>query len=364
MAGIKINLKGASLIREKNRYIWEAKGKDSSGVNFSWQSPLSMIIDTSATSPQSPYDPLTISINLSPRPFPGGNFTYRVDWGDGSVSQGSATDFVNLTKTYGSVSTFPVKVTADKPFRVNTFMPQCVEILSMYNNRGDRIYSGTLPNLIKVPTFLPKNITDLTEAFYFAPSFNQDISNWDTSSVENMSGMFQSASSFNQDIGVWDTSSVENMSSMFRGANAFNQDISGWNTSRVTTMSNMFESANAFNQDISDWDTSKVTNMSSMFFSADAFNQDLGSLPINSVNNMSSMLSGTNLSTENYSRTLIGWANQHFADNAQDNVTLGATTKTYNNTAYTTGNQFNDAVAARAYLVGTAGWTITDGGQV
>jgi surface protein len=154
------------------------------------------------------------------------------------------------------------------------------------------------------------------------------------------------------------------MFSTFAGADAFNQDISSWDVSNVTNMRFMFSGAYAFNQDISSWDTSKVTSMQNMFDSATAFNQNLGSLPINSVTNMVDMLRLCGMSTENYSRTLIGWANQHFAGNAQNNVTLGATTKTYNNTAYTTGNEFNDAVSARSYLVNTAGWTITDGGQV
>ena len=42
-----------------------------------------------------------------------------------------------------------------------------------------------------------------------------DITNWDTTSVTNMSSMFFYAQSFNQDIGNWDTSSVIEMSSMF-----------------------------------------------------------------------------------------------------------------------------------------------------
>jgi surface protein len=39
---------------------------------------------------------------------------------------------------------------------------------------------------------------------------------------------------FNQDIGQWDVSSVTYMGGMFYGASHFNQDIGQWNVSNVT----------------------------------------------------------------------------------------------------------------------------------
>ena len=60
---------------------------------------------------------------------------------------------------------------------------------------------------------------------------------------------------------------------IFSGKSTFNDDISNWDTSSVTTMSQMFENATSFNQDIRGWDTSSMTtdaNFNFMFNGATA----------------------------------------------------------------------------------------------
>ena len=66
------------------------------------------------------------------------------------------------------------------------------------------------------------------------------IGNWDTSNVTDMSNLFYDAYNFNQDIGNWDTSNVTDMRWMFWSAEKFNGDIGKWDTSNVTDTGNMF----------------------------------------------------------------------------------------------------------------------------
>jgi surface protein len=109
--------------------------------------------------------------------------------------------------------------------------------------------------------------------FQDATSFNQDISNWDVSSLSEMKNMFYGATSFNAPIGKWKVKSITDMENMFREATAFNQDISSWDVSNVTQMKGLFQDATSFNQNIRNWKLNeKLPKSRTMFEGAKAFN--------------------------------------------------------------------------------------------
>ena len=77
-------------------------------------------------------------------------------------------------------------------------------------------------------------------------AFNQNINNWDTSKVTNMSNMFPHTKAFNQPVGSWNTSKVTDMRYMFYNASAFNQNLTTWNIVLVTNHDNFRASASAW----------------------------------------------------------------------------------------------------------------------
>jgi surface protein len=135
-------------------------------------------------------------------------------------------------------------------------------------------------------------MTDMSNMFYNAAYFNQNLSTWDTSNVTNMTKMFYSAHSFNNGdnipilgntnsgIGYWNTSKVTHMTEVFYAAQNFNRDIGSWDVSSVNNMDRMFGFAYHFNNgnnipSIGSWQTLNVQSMAATFYSASSFNRNI-----------------------------------------------------------------------------------------
>ncbi len=206
------------------------------------------------------------------------------------------------------------------------------------------------------------NVTTMHRMFsceYLDGVFNQPLDNWDVSNVTDMSYMFTEQSHFNQNLNTWDVGNVTNMEYMFADCDAFNGIVSDWDVSKVESMDAMFTNCFAFNQPLNDWDVSNVKSMAMMFRDTHSFNQTLEDWDLTSIQSVSTnnpyddeliyMLSNSGLDCDNYSKTLIGWANN---PNTPNNLRFGAHTLEYN----------PSAVAARNTLISTKGWTIEDDG--
>ena len=120
-----------------------------------------------------------------------------------------------------------------------------------------------------------------------------DLSNFDTSKVTNMEAMFVGMPSLTTlNLSNFDTSKVTNMSSMFLGmVNLTTLNLSNFNTSQVTNMGGMFGfMSNLTSLNLISFDTSQVTNMAAMFFNIVLLTTlDLSNFNTSQVTNMSNM---------------------------------------------------------------------------
>ena len=137
--------------------------------------------------------------------------------------------------------------------------------------------------------------------FWDASAFDQDLSEWNTTSVDNMSAMFLNANALsNTNKGeihksfssnpnwpydwsefvtyepITDANFQDAVNLWFsdEASATYTYDhISEWNVSLVTNMSQAFRDRTNFDANITGWDVSNVTSMNHMFVNATSFNR-------------------------------------------------------------------------------------------
>lgn len=148
-----------------------------------------------------------------------------------------------------------------------------------------------------------------------ANTFNNDLTTWDTSGINNTASMFQNCGHFrgtgiNGDLRVWNTSNITNMSNMFLSCSNLITSVSGWDTSKVTNMSGMFRNTFSniaggvrfgwYGDGLEYWNTSNVTNMSRMFESNYTMDVNFSGWDTGKVTDMSSMFRTGGLGVETF----------------------------------------------------------------
>ena len=291
------------------------------------------------------------------------DINYDIDWGNDQTFEATGVSG-NQSHTFPTAGVHTIRFRNLNDVYINSQAGRAKYI--SVEQWGTSVWNADMSNAFKKASNLTVKsgagtpdlsaVTNMSQMFHGATSFNGGIGGWNTASVANMLGMFYEATSFNGDIGGWNTAQVTNMSYMFAGQDvftSFNGDISRWNTASVKDMQIMFQNATSFNGDISRWNTAKVTDMSWMFLGAISFDQNIGEWNVETVTTMENMFRDVTLSIANYDSLLVGWNRQTL----QTGVTFnGGYSKYHSEVAHD----------ARTNMISETGhnWTMTDGGRV
>ena len=233
-----------------------------------------------------------------------GNTNFVVEWGDGTKDTITTYNAAETLHEYSVDGTYTIKIRGDYAWK--------------FANVGDKA------KMRNIETWGGFNFK--TSQVFWSSTVTSTATDYALVSTTNFQSCFRT-NTFNGVLNELDVSNVTNFQSCFFGASVFNQPLNSWNTSSATRMDYMFNNAVAFDQDISSWDITSVTNLSNF-------------------------MTGVTLSTINYDALLIAWEAQ--APNTGITVDFGSS-------EYSLGSS---AATARANLISTYSWTITDGGGI
>jgi|TARA_R110001592_G_scaffold126087_2_gene336814 surface protein len=296
-----------------------------------------------------------------------GTFNATIDWGDGSSSTVTTYNDSNLAHTYASAGDHAISISGTFPnikFGNDSVAAEKVIAVTNLGQVGWQMLERAFKNCDNMTSFTSgvtdtSSVTNMYEIFYACNDMTScDASGFNTSNVTNMGGMFRYNYDLTSlDISSFDTSSVTNMYGTFWSCQSLTSlDVSNFNTSLVRSMFYMFINCQSLTSlDVSNFDTSSVTNMNGMFFGGSSLTDIVGieNFNIEGIDNtiwLSNFMNSVTLPTARYDALLVNWDAQDPLDNLVPN---------FGSSQYTAGGA---AEAARANLISTDGWTITDGG--
>lgn len=238
-----------------------------------------------------------------------------------NISAWTTTSVNNMFETFQNADSFNQNIEAWDVSNVTTF-ENCFSGCAIYNqplSGWDMSSATTLRRMFENCAAFnsallwgstTSNVVDIVGMFDGCPVFNQNITGWDMSSLDNMFETFKDTGAFNQNIGLWTTPVLRVMSSTFRNAAAFNQPIGTLDVSNVVSFESCFQNS-VFNQSLSGWDVSSCTNMRSMFQSNTVFNSALlwGST-VQNVQEFNNMFNGATAFNQNISGWNVSGAQQ------------------------------------------------------
>ena len=347
-----------------------------------------------------------------------GTFNAGIQWGDGSVSTVTAYNDANLTHTFATAGDHLIRIRGSFPniyfndagdklkvksvhnlgivgwTRLNKAFKGCSNMTSFTAGTTDTsavremvsmFFGCSSITALDVSSFSTTTATNMSYMFHLCSSLTAlDVSNFNTATVVGMEGVFHGCSSltaldvssFNTtavttmtnmfrecsgltalDLSSFNTTAVVNMSFMFYGCSSLTAlDVSSFNTTAVTTMDSMFYLCSSLTAlDVSSFNTTAVTKMNTMFYKCSSTTdiigvEDFNIEGLNSTGDLNNFMTNVTLPTARYDALLINWDAQEAFD---------AMTPDFGLSTYTGGGT---AAAARANLISTDLWVITDGG--
>lgn len=186
-------------------------------------------------------------------------------------------------------------------------------------------------------------VTNMRGLFYRCISLQQlDLSNWDTSMVNNVQAMFSYCHIEQLDLSNWGTSNFTNIYSMFAFCNNLKKlDISTWDVSKVTDAKSLFhECYNLKSLDLSSWEVPKVEKFGGIFYGCYSLRTIIGDKTIQDVENGTVALRGTKVSIVTSSSPIRFSSILALANGLAD--LTGATAQTLTISVSSYNNMYND----------------------